>query len=67
MFLAVMFMLAQDSAYSVHGKLFPMLRETFNVAIYSFLGIYKIFWIVFNVIPYVALLIVQKKEHPTAL
>jgi hypothetical protein len=60
-FSAIMFILASDLAYNVHGKLFPMPRETFNVVIYSFLGVFKIFWLVFNVVPYVALLIVQKK------
>jgi len=49
---------AADWAYRIHNKWFSISRETFNVAIYSFLGLYKIFVIVFNVIPYVALLIV---------
>ena len=44
--------------YRFHGKWFPMPRETFNVVLYSYLGIYKIFIIVFNLVPYVALLIV---------
>jgi hypothetical protein len=39
-------------------KWFPIPRETFNVVIYSFLGVFKIFWLVFNVVPYVVLLIV---------
>ena len=33
-------------------------RETFDVVIYSFLGLFKIVFLVFNVVPYVALLIV---------
>jgi len=49
---------AADWIYSIHSKWFSISRETFNVAIYSFLGLYKILVIVFNVIPYVALLIV---------
>ena len=47
-----------DWIYRIHSKWFSISRETFNVAIYSFLGLYKIFILVFNLIPYVALLIV---------
>ncbi len=49
---------AGDWAYQIHSKLFSISRETFNVAIYSFLGLYKVLVFVFNLIPYVALLIV---------
>jgi len=49
---------AGDWMYGVHGKWFSISRETFNVAIYSFLGLYKIFILVFSLIPYIALLIV---------
>jgi len=49
---------AGEWVYGMHSKWFSISRETFNVAIYSFLGLYKILVIVFNVIPYVALLIV---------
>ena len=57
-FWAVMFLLALDFVYSMHSKWFHISRETFNVAIYSFLGFFKIVFLVFNVVPYVALLIV---------
>ena len=49
---------AVDWAYRIHSKWFSISRETFNVAIYSFLGLYKVLIFVFNLIPYVALLIV---------
>ena len=49
---------AGDWIYQIHSKWFSISRETFNVAIYSFLGLYKIFIFVFNLIPYIALLIV---------
>ncbi|MBN1904782.1 MAG: hypothetical protein JW927_06765 [Deltaproteobacteria bacterium] len=51
---------ALDWAYSTQGKLFPISREVFNVAYYSLLGLYKIIWLVFNVVPYVAMLIIRK-------
>ena len=57
-FSAVMFMSAQDFVYSMHSKWFNIPRETFNVAIYSFLGYFKIIFILFNLVPYLALLII---------
>jgi hypothetical protein len=50
-----------DLVYSFQGKLFQIPRETFNVAYYSFLGLYKIVWLVFNAVPYLALLIIRKE------
>jgi hypothetical protein len=37
---------------------FPIPRETFNVLIYGFLGLFKIFFLTFNLVPYLALLII---------
>ena len=53
-----MYSLAPDLVYRTQNKWFPIPRETFNVVFYSFLGLYKIIFLVFNVVPYVALLIV---------
>jgi hypothetical protein len=44
--------------YRMQSKWFPISRETFNVVIYSFLGLFKIVFLVFNLVPYVVLLIV---------
>ena len=49
---------APDLVYRTQSKWFPIPRETFNVVIYSFLGLFKVFFLVFNVVPYVALLII---------
>jgi len=49
---------AGDWAYRIHSKWFSISRETFNVAIYSFLGLYKLLVFVFCLIPYLALLII---------
>jgi len=38
--------------------LFPLPRGTYNVIIYAFLGLFKIVFLVFNVVPYVVLLII---------
>jgi hypothetical protein len=53
--------LVPDLIYSIHGKLFHIPHETINVLVYSFLGLFKIFWLVFNVTPYITLLIITKK------
>lgn len=53
-----MLMAAPDLVYRTQSKWFPIPRATFDVVIYSFLGLFKIFFLFFNVMPYVALLIV---------
>lgn len=45
---------AGDWIYRKHRKWFPISREAFNVAIYSFLGLYKILVLVFNLVPWIA-------------
>ncbi|MEN8250972.1 MAG: DUF6868 family protein [Bacteroidota bacterium] len=51
-----------DLLYNIHGRMFQIPAETLNVLIYSFLGIFKIFWFIFNVTPYVSLIILDKKR-----
>ena len=55
-----------DFVYSIHGRLFQISRETFNMAYYCFIGLYKIVWLVFNSVPYIALLIIGKKSIQVA-
>ncbi len=50
---------ALDFMYRTQSRWFPIPRETFNVIIYSFLGLVKVVFILFNVVPYVTLLIVS--------
>jgi len=57
-FWAIMYILAPEMVYRTQSKWFPISRDTFNVAMYSFLGLFKIIFLIFNVVPYVALLIV---------
>jgi len=49
---------AGDWIYRTHSRWFSLSREAFNIAIYFFIGLYKIFFIVFNLVPYLALSIV---------
>lgn len=57
-FWTLMCMCALDWVFRTQSKWFPISRETFNVAIYSFLGLFKIVFLIFNVVPFLALLIV---------
>ena len=50
---------AGELIYRIHSKWFPMPKETFNVVIYSFLGVYKIVFFIFVLVPYIALLIMK--------
>lgn len=46
-----------DWVYRMHSKWFPISRNAFNVAMYGFLGFFKILVLIFNLVPYLALLI----------
>ena len=50
--------LAGDLVYRIHTHWYSMPRETFTVVIYSLLGCFKVLFIVFNVVPWMVLLIV---------
>lgn len=54
----LMLAFAGDWVYRMHGKWFPMSRETFNVVIYSYLGVFKILIIVLNLVPAIVLQII---------
>ncbi|MGD9110683.1 MAG: hypothetical protein PVG93_07045 [Phycisphaerales bacterium] len=48
----------KDWIYSIHSKMFSISRDAFNVGIWSFIAVYKMFVIVFNLVPFIALAIV---------
>ncbi len=47
-----------DFSYRMNNRFFSISREAFNVALVCFIGLFKIFVIVFNLVPYIALLII---------
>ena len=49
---------APDLVYRTQSRWFPIPRKSIDVAIYAFLGLFKVFFLVFNLVPYLALLIV---------
>ncbi|MCK5918898.1 MAG: hypothetical protein KAG34_10745 [Cocleimonas sp.] len=53
------FALTPNFLYRLQGQWFNGSKEAFNNVMYSFLALFKIFVIVFNITPYVALLIIS--------
>ena len=49
---------APDWVFGMHHKWIPITEDSFHVAIYVLLGFFKIMVIVFNLVPYVALVII---------
>jgi hypothetical protein len=60
----LMLAFARKLIYKIHGCWFPMSQETFTVTIYGLLGIYKILVFLFNVVPWIALLIMDSPSTP---
>jgi len=58
MYVALLSAFTSDWIFKMHGKPFSLERESFNTVLYSFLGLHKIIIIVFNLVPYLALLII---------
>ena len=59
MFWALIYMAAPDLVYRIQSKFFPISREKFEVIFYSLLGFFKMLVIVFNLVPWLALLIIE--------
>ena len=55
---SIFIMTASNLTFATHSKWFKISRESFDVAMYSFLGLYKLAFLVFNLVPYLALLII---------
>ena len=58
LFLALVFMLAPNLTYKIQSRFIPISQETFNTVFYSFIGFFKVVVLVFNVVPWIALLII---------
>lgn len=56
---SLMLVFAADSIYRMHGKRFSVSREAFDIILYSFLGFYKILFLVFNLVPFLAIMVIN--------
>lgn len=54
-FFTVMVLFAKNLIYRMHTMWFSISREHFELAMYCFLGLFKIMFLVFNLVPYIAL------------
>ncbi|WP_372796225.1 DUF6868 family protein [Pontiella sp.] len=54
---AIMSAWCRGFIYKVHGRMFGLSEETTNKALYYFLAFYKIVFITFNLVPWLALTI----------
>lgn len=59
MAVCIMCMFAQDFIYHIHSKWFDISRENFAITMYAFAGIFKMFFLFFNLIPCIALIIIK--------
>ncbi|MCU7843120.1 MAG: hypothetical protein KZQ93_04690 [Candidatus Thiodiazotropha sp. (ex Monitilora ramsayi)] len=50
---------APELVYQTQRRWIPIERPTFDILIYAFLGLFKIFFLFFNLIPFLALLIIN--------
>lgn len=53
----VMVTAARGWIYKMHGGWWKLTEPQFNVVIYGFLGLYKVLIIVFNLVPYLAVVL----------
>jgi hypothetical protein len=44
--------------YKIHSKFYTMSKDAFNLVMYSYVSVYQILFLIFCLIPYVALLII---------
>ncbi|OED44458.1 hypothetical protein AB833_01605 [Chromatiales bacterium (ex Bugula neritina AB1)] len=51
----VLMMLAPDLVYKTQYRWFPLGREAFAETMYRFLGLFKILYLMFNLVPWIAL------------
>ena len=47
-----------DTVYRLQSRWFPISRDQYNLVMYSYLGLFKLMFLVFNLVPFAALLIV---------
>ena len=59
MVLFLLLSMARPWVYKMHSKWFPITESQFNMALYSFFGLYKALVFVFNIVPWIALSIVM--------
>ncbi len=58
-FWTVLVLSVPDLVYATQRRWFPLSREAFGAFMYGFLGFFKLVFIVFNLVPFLAMLIIS--------
>lgn len=61
--ITLVFMAAPDLLFRTQSAFFPMTQRVFTIVFYSFLALFKALWLIFNVIPWVALIAMAKRAR----
>ena len=59
MFSSLLGMVLKKTVGKMHGKLFEINEEHVSIVNYGYLGLYRIFILVFNIVPFLSLLILK--------
>ena len=62
---SVLVMVLRNVMCKMHGKVFGIKEDKVAVVAYSYLGLFKVLVIVFNLVPYISLWLIQSRfVHP---
>ncbi len=56
---SVLIMILKNVMCKMHGKLFGIKEESVALVAYGYLGMYKVLVLVFNIVPYISLLLIK--------
>jgi len=57
---ALLSMILRNTVCKMHGKLFGIAEDNVSIILYGYLGVLRIFVIVFSIVPYLSLLILKQ-------
>jgi len=60
LFWSALAVIAPETIYRVQSKWFPIPRPTFTVLLFAAIGVFKMLVIVFNAVPFLALLLIRR-------
>ncbi len=55
----LMFCCARDWVYQIHSRWFRIEQSSFDRIHYCGMGLFKLLWFIFNLVPYLALLVIS--------
>ncbi len=58
MFTSIVILFLKEFSFEMNHRYFGISRDAFNIGIFSFIALFKMIFIVFNLAPYLALVII---------